>query len=161
VAGKKADGKAGKKAESKEGKGGLPLVPIVVVLVVGLVGGTFAGKTLFGGKCEKEPEKPKVGHTLDLGEFLVNLDDEHYLKAGVALGLKEGIPAEKLKEETAPLRDAVLMAFVRASRSELNSYEGKQKIKEHIRERVNEVLHEKTHDKESVLEVYFTSFVTQ
>jgi flagellar basal body-associated protein FliL len=118
-------------------------------------------KRCLAAKAKRSPRSPKWGHTLDLGEFLVNLDDEHYLKAGVALGLKEGIPAEKLKEETAPLRDAVLMAFVRASRSELNSYEGKQKIKEHIRERVNKVLHEKTHDKESVLEVYFTSFVTQ
>jgi hypothetical protein len=26
-----------------------------------------------------------------LGEFIVNLGDENYLKAGVALGLKEGI----------------------------------------------------------------------
>jgi flagellar basal body-associated protein FliL len=161
VAGKKPSGKSGKKAEVKESKGGLPILPIVIVLVVGLVGGAFAGKILLGGKGDKKPEKPKVGHTLDLGEFLVNLDDEHYLKAGVALGLKEGVPAEKLKEESAPLRDAVLMAFVRASRSELNSYEGKQKIKEHIREQVNEVLQEKTREKESVLEVYFTSFVTQ
>jgi flagellar basal body-associated protein FliL len=161
VAGKKASGKSGKKAESKEDKGGLPILPIVIVLVVGLVGGAFAGKILLGGKGDNKPEKPKVGHTLDLGEFLVNLDDEHYLKAGVALGLKEGIPAEKLKKDNAPLRDAVLMAFASANRSELNSYEGKEKVKEHIRKRVNEVLQEKTHEKESVLEVYFTSFVTQ
>jgi flagellar basal body-associated protein FliL len=161
VAGKKATGKSGKKAESKEDKGRLPILPIVIVLVVGLVGGAFAGKILLGGKGDKKPEKPKVGHTLDLGEFLVNLDDEHYLKAGVALGLKEGIPAEKLKKDNAPLRDAVLMAFASTNRSELNSYEGKEKIKEHIRKRVNEVLQQKTREKESVLEVYFTSFVTQ
>jgi len=152
---------AEKKAEGKGGKGGMPILLIVIVLIAGLAGGAFAGKMLFAGKAQKEPEKPKVGHTLDLGEFLVNLDDEHYLKAGVALGLKEGIPAEKLKEENAPLRDAVLMAFSSCERSELNTYKGKQKVKEHIRERVNEVLHEKTHEKESVLEVYFTSFVTQ
>ena len=152
---------AEKKAEGKGGKGGKPMLLMVVVLIVGLAGGAFAGKMLFATKAPKAPEKPKVGHTLDLGEFLVNLDDEHYLKAGVALGLKEGIPAEKLKEESAPLRDAVLMAFASCNRSELNTYEGKQKVKAHIRERVNEVLHEKTHDKESVLEVYFTSFVTQ
>ncbi|MCS7066385.1 MAG: hypothetical protein NZL85_08960, partial [Fimbriimonadales bacterium] len=82
---------AEKKTEAKSSKGGKPILLIVIVLIVGLVGGAFAGKMLFGGKGAKEPEKPKVGHTLDLGEFLVNLDDEHYLKAGVALGLKEGI----------------------------------------------------------------------
>lgn len=152
---------AEKKAEGKGGKGGKPMLLIVIVLIVGLAGGAFAGKMLFAGKASKEPEKPKVGHTLDLGEFLVNLDDEHYLKAGVALGLKEGISAEKFKEESAPLRDAVLMALASCNRSELNTYEGKEKVKESIRKRVNKVLYEKTKDKESVLEVYFTSFVTQ
>ncbi len=158
MAEKKAGSSKGKEPKSK---GGMPIVLVIAVLVAGLMGGAFAGKMLFAGKGAKEPEKPKVGHTLDLGEFLVNLDSEHYLKAGVALGLKEGIPAEKLKEETAPLRDAVLMALVSSGRAELNTYEGKQKIKERIRERVNEVLHEKTREKESVLEVYFTTFVTQ
>jgi flagellar basal body-associated protein FliL len=59
------------------------------------------------------------------------------------------------------LRDAALMAFSGKTRSQLNSLEGKHKVKEEIRERVNEVLEHKTHAKESVLEVYFTSFTTQ
>ncbi len=96
-----------------------------------------------------------------MGEFIVNLGDENYLKAGVALGLKEGIDPKKLEEETAPLRDAALMAFAGKTRSQLNTLEGKHKVKEEIRERVNEVLEHKTHEKESVLEVYFTSFTTQ
>ena len=112
-------------------------------------------------KAPTPPKPPTVGKTLDLGEFIINLGDEHYLKAGVALGLKEGIDPKKLEEETAPLRDAALMAFAGKTRSQLNTLEGKHKVKEEIRERVNEVLEHKTHEKESVLEVYFTSFTTQ
>jgi flagellar FliL protein len=137
------------------------MLMMIVVLIAGLAGGVFAGKSLLAPKAPPPPKPPTVGKTLDLGEFIVNLGDENYLKAGVALGLKEGIDPKKLEEETAPLRDAALMAFAGKTRSQLNTLEGKHKVKEEIRERVNEVLEHKTHEKESVLEVYFTSFTTQ
>ncbi len=156
---------AGKKekqqAEGGGGKGKSPLLMMVIVLIAGMGGGVFAGKNLMGAKAPPKPEPPKLGKPLDLGEFILNIGEDSYLKVGVALGLKASVPADKLKEETAPLRDAVLMAFSGRSRSELTSLEGKHKIKEQIRERVNEVLEHKTHDKESVLEVYFTTFIIQ
>ncbi|MDW8052245.1 MAG: flagellar basal body-associated FliL family protein [Armatimonadota bacterium] len=145
--------------EAKKGKGSVLL--LIVVLIAGLGGGVFIGKTFLAPKAPPAPKPPTVGKTLDLGEFIINLGDEHYLKAGVALGLKEGIDPKKLESEVAPLRDAALMAFAGKTPSELNSLEGKYKVKEEIRERVNEVLEPKTHEKESVLEVYFTHFVTQ
>lgn len=156
-------GKAKKSEGGGEGggKGKSPMLMMVVVLIAGLAGGVFAGKNFMAPKAPPPPKPPTVGKTLDLGEFIVNLGDESYLKAGVALGLKEGIDPKKLEEETAPMRDAALMAFSGKTRSELNSLEGKHKVKEEIRERVNEVLEHKTHDKESVLEVYFTAFTTQ
>lgn len=154
-------GKAKKSEGSGGGKGKSPMLMMIVVLIAGLAGGVFAGKSLLAPKAPPPPTPPTVGKTLDLGEFIVNLGDENYLKAGVALGLKEGIDPKKLEEETAPLRDAALMAFAGKTRSQLNTLEGKHKVKEEIRERVNEVLEHKTHDKESVLEVYFTSFTTQ
>lgn len=154
-------GKAKKSEGGGGGKGKSPMLMMIVVLIAGLAGGVFAGKSLLAPKAPPPPTPPTVGKTLDLGEFIVNLGDENYLKAGVALGLKEGIDPKKLEEETAPLRDAALMAFAGKTRSQLNTLEGKHKVKEEIRERVNEVLEHKTHDKESVLEVYFTSFTTQ
>lgn len=154
---KKSEGGGGEGS----GKGKSPMLMMVVVLIAGLAGGVFAGKNFMAPKAPPPPKPPTVGKTLDLGEFIVNLGDESYLKAGVALGLKEGIDPKKLEEEIAPLRDAALMAFSGKTRSELNSLEGKYKVKEEIRERVNEVLEHKTHDKESVLEVYFTAFTTQ
>ena len=143
------------------GKGKSPMLLMIVVLIAGLAGGVFAGKNFLAPKAPPPPKPPTVGKTLDLGEFIINLGDEHYLKAGVALGLKEGIDPKKLEEDTAPLRDAVLMALSGKTRSQLNTLEGKHKVKEEIRERVNEVLEHKTHEKESVLEVYFTAFTTQ
>ncbi|MDW8106731.1 MAG: flagellar basal body-associated FliL family protein [Armatimonadota bacterium] len=156
-------GKAKQQAATSEGskKGKSPILPLIVVLIAGLGGGVFVGKTFLAPKAPPAPKPPTVGKTLDLGEFIVNLGDESYLKAGVALGLKEGIDPKKLESEIAPLRDAALMAFAGKTPSQLNSLEGKYKVKEEIRERVNEVLEHKTHEKESVLEVYFTHFVTQ
>lgn len=141
-------------------KGGKNLI-VVVVLIVGLAGGVFAGKTFFGGKEKAVEEKPKVGHSLPLGEFIVNLQGGSFLKTNIELGLQEGIAAEKLKEETAPLKDAVVMVLSGKPREELDKKEGKDKIKKEILEHVNEILSEKTKVKEPALEVYFTSFTTQ
>ncbi|MFQ3610484.1 MAG: flagellar basal body-associated FliL family protein [Fimbriimonadales bacterium] len=144
-----------------KGKGKSPMLMMLIVLIAGAAGGVFAGKNLMGSKAPPEPKPPTVGKPLDLGEFILNLGEENYLKVGVAIGLKDTIPADKLKEEVPALRDAVLMAFAGRARQELNSLEGKHKVKEAIRERVNELLEHKTHDKESVLEVYFTTFIIQ
>ncbi|MER3402999.1 MAG: hypothetical protein C4336_03565 [Armatimonadota bacterium] len=156
---------AGKKEkpakEGGDGKGKSPMLMMVIVLVAGLAGGVFAGKNLMGSKVPPEPKPPKVGSTLDLGEFLINLGEDSYLKVGVALGLKEGIDGGKMKEVLPALKDAVLMAFAGRTKAQLHSLEDKHKIKEQIRERVNEVLEHKTHEKESALEVYFTAFITQ
>ncbi|MCL6533947.1 MAG: flagellar basal body-associated FliL family protein [Armatimonadetes bacterium] len=156
---------AGKKEKAPkdggDGKGKSPMLMIVIVLVAGLAGGVFVGKNMMGSKAPPEPKPPKVGSTVDLGEFLINLGEDSYLKVGVAIGLKEGIDGGHMKEEIPALKDAVLMAFAGRTKSELHSLEGKHKIKEQIRERINEVLEHKTHEKESVLEVYFTAFITQ
>lgn len=141
-------------------KGGKNMI-LVVILIVGLAGGVFAGKTFFGGKGKAVEEKPKVGHSLPLGEFIVNLQGGSFLKANVELGLQEGIAAESLKEETAPLKDAVVMVLSGKSQEELGSKDGKGKIKKEILEHVNEILSEKTKVKQPALEVYFTSFTTQ
>ena len=71
------------------GKGKSPMLMMIVVLIAGLAGGVFAGKNFLAPKAPTPPKPPTVGKTLDLGEFIINLGDENYLKAGVALGLKE------------------------------------------------------------------------
>jgi flagellar FliL protein len=152
--------KMAEKGGSGAKKGGKNII-VVIVLVVGLAGGVFAGKTFFGGSKAKVEEKPKVGHALPLGEFIVNLRGGAFLKASIELGLQEGIAAEALKEETAPLKDAVVMVFSDKSREDLDKKEGKEKTKKEILEHVNEILSEKTKVKEPALEVYFTSFTMQ
>ncbi len=144
-----------------DGKGKSPMLMMVIALIAGVAGGVFAGKNLMGSKAPPEPKPPQVGKPLELGEFILNLGEENYLKVGVALGMKDTVPADKLKEEVPALRDAVIMAFAGCKRAELNTLEGKHKVREAIRERVNELLEHKTHEKESVLEVYFTTFIIQ
>jgi flagellar basal body-associated protein FliL len=112
---------AGKKEkapkEGGEGKGKSPILMIVIVLVAGLAGGVFVGKNMMGSKAPPEPKPPKVGSTVDLGEFLINLGEDSYLKVGVAIGLKEGIDGGHMKEEIPALNDAVLMAFAGRTKS--------------------------------------------
>lgn len=146
--------------DGKQAGQGKSLILILVVLVIGLAGGGIGARAFFSPKSSQEQE-PEVGHTLDLGEFLMNLEGEHFLKANIALGLKEGIAAEKLKERIAPMRDVIIMTLSSKSRQELSSLEGKERAKKVIREKINRILESETHEKESVLEIYFTSFAMQ
>jgi flagellar FliL protein len=144
-----------------EKKGGAPLLPIVglvLVLNVLMVGKIFmgSGHGKEGGKTEKKVEE--VGAKMPLEEFLVNLagSNEHYLKMTVALGLKKGETEEKMKEEVAPIRDAILGILTTKQTEELATEAGKDKLKKELVEKINKEL-----GGDKVVKVYFLSFATQ
>lgn len=145
-------------------KGGKNMV-VVIVLVLGLAGGVFAGKTLFGGgKNVKVHEEAKLGHTVKLregSEYVINLDDDHYLKVGIALGLNEKVKEDAIKSKESAISDTVIMTLTGMDRAELISKEGKEALKKTLTKKLNELLYEETKNKEAVLEVYFDTFMTQ
>lgn len=138
-------------------------LPIYAVLaVVLLLNGLIVGKVFFTGKAgaasRKAPEQPKVGEIVALEELIVNLSGEgdHYLKARLSIGLKEGAKAEKVEEEMAPIRDTVLSALTSKEIGEISSVRGREKLKEEIVAELNEEL-----EGRPVVKVYFTDFTTQ
>ena len=165
----------------------LPLIIGIVVLVVAL----FVGKTVMAGgkkddkdkgkksksskshkhdeeesdgkksKKHKDEEEVKVGHSLQLDEFLVNLNGsgDHYLKASLALGLKEGMTEEKAKEIVPMARDIIISALTEKSMKDLSSGEGRDKLKEDLLEKINEEAGEEA--AEPVVKIYITAFATQ
>ena len=176
------------KAEEKKEEGGkkkkpLPMIIGIVVLVIAL----FVGKTVMaskkdgkdskksksskshkhddeesdGKKSKKEKSDEKVGHSLQLDEFLVNLNGggEHYLKASLALGLKEGMTEEKAKELVPMARDIIISALAEKSMKDLSSAEGRTKLKDDLLEKINEEAGEEA--AEPVVKIYITAFATQ
>lgn len=159
-------------------------LPVLLALVLVLGGGGF-----FVMKSKGNPAKVevKLGEVEQLEEFLVNLRGQGtYLRAEIALQLKEGFSKEELVKNVAAVRDAILTDLSAKSLYEVSTAAGKAKLKREIAESVNAVLkqlEEKKNPKKDkpepanakpkianpewesqegpVLRVYFSSFATQ
>ena len=141
-----------------------PVMMIAAVIAVAAILGGFvisnkvSAKSKDGGTAKKKMEP---GPVMPLDEFLVNLADpggDHFLKVTVNLELDKdkGKTAESLKEQVAPIRDAVLSALCSKTRDEITPIGGRDKLKGEIKKDVNAALGE-----DDVQGVYFTNFVTQ
>src|SRR5262245_3926516 len=96
----------------------LVVVGAVLAATVGVGTGVLMGRRAAGTKAaHAADEQKKKEHGIEpatifsLGEMVVNLADTEslrYAKINVALGLKEKIAEEKLKESSPVLRDVVI-----------------------------------------------------
>ncbi|MBI3075661.1 MAG: flagellar basal body-associated FliL family protein [Deltaproteobacteria bacterium] len=163
----------------------LVLFIAVPLLVLG-GGGVFAWKTFFSGQraegarvaVEKTSAEGKSEHkgghkaeakadskgpamTYPLDTFIVNLADTvaaRYLKVTMELevtGGKEAGP-EQLKPKVPLMRDAVLLLLTSKTFDEVQSVEGKLKLREEIVSKLNATL-----PAPMIRRVYFTEFVIQ
>jgi flagellar FliL protein len=131
-------------------------------MAIGVGVGLFMGKrALASGKHHKAKAKKtlEIGAVHSLGEMVVNLADTgtlRYIKVTVALGFKEKVPEEKLKEYEPVLRDAVIEVFTRKRFSDLHRQGGVPKVKAEILQATASKLHDAT-----VAVVYLESFAMQ
>ncbi|MBV9850307.1 MAG: flagellar basal body-associated FliL family protein [Armatimonadetes bacterium] len=140
-----------------------PIIIIAsVIAVVAILGGFVVGKQVSAkSKDGAAVKKVEPGPVMPLDEFLVNLADpggDHFLKVTVNLELDKdkGKTPESLKEQVAPIRDAVLTALCSKTRDEITPLAGRDKLKAEIKKNVNAALGES-----DVSGVYFINFVTQ
>ena len=156
----KGNKKEKKVKEKGKGKGkGKILIFLVLILAIGGIGVVKMKSNKSGHKVE---EKPKLGESLVLEEFLLNLKNEHYLRMTIALGLLEGTNAEGMKEKEPEIRNVVIMLASDLTMDELGSTEGKLKLAEEIKAKVNETLSGGEKDaKPVVLEIFYSGFAMQ
>ncbi|MEJ5171648.1 MAG: flagellar basal body-associated FliL family protein [Fimbriimonadales bacterium] len=132
-------------AAGKKGGGKLPIL-IVLALVLG-AGGFFAMKMKGGGEAKAEPEV-KLGKIEELDEFLVNLSGgTSYLRARIALHLAEGTKEEEVKGSIPAIRDAIILTLTNKTLREVETLDGKRKLKREIAAKVNGLLHGLSHEK--------------
>lgn len=141
-----------------------PMVLIIaIVAILAIAGGVVA--TLMITKKHAPPPKPdpgeyvKVGETVPLDEFMINLADpsnDHYLKTTMTLGLKPGVAAEKFKDKLPEVRDVIIMVLTSKRLAEIKSPAGKTELKNTLRERINTALGEK-----DIADIYFQDFAMQ
>jgi flagellar FliL protein len=132
------------------------IVFIILVLNMALVGRIYLGRGKQATKPHKEEEE--IGAKVSLEEFVVNLNSggDHYLKTTLAVGLKKGLTEEAIKEDTPPIRDAILSVLCSKTREDLSNEDGREKLKGQLKEKINEAL-----GSEKVMKIYFLAFATQ
>lgn len=165
-------------------KGKSKLIIILVVALVVLGGGGFAAyKFLLSGPEEPAVASGEEGGPVAEGEegavemgqapagqsegaaiypldpFIVNLADpvgNRYLKVKVALQLDNEPLQTEVERKIAPIRDGFLLLLSSKNLSQINTTEGKLKLRSELLHRVNQVL-----KKGRVTTIYFTEFVVQ
>lgn len=158
-----ADGKGKGKKGKKEKGGKSNLVPALVLAAGIAAGGYFMGSggsapACTGDKCTTEATTPKKtpGQIANMDAMTINLADNRFLKVGLAVQLAEGIEAaEFAKGDISKIKDMLIDLLAGAKMEELQSVEGRQKIKEEIKKRSEKAF------EGNVLDVYFTDFVMQ
>jgi len=126
-------------------------------VVEGQAGGEAAGTPGEGGEAAGGEAKGAAIYPLD--PFIVNLADpvgNRYLKIKVALQLDNEPLQAEVEKKIAPIRDGFLLLLSSKSLAQINTTEGKLKLRSELLHRINQVL-----KKGRVTTIYFTEFVVQ
>ncbi|MBO3740621.1 flagellar basal body-associated FliL family protein [Actinoplanes flavus] len=136
------------------------MLMMIVALAMVLLGGGGVGAffMLRGDSASAAEEKPVKGAVVAIENPLtVNLAEGHYLKFGFALQM-----TEKAGEEEVDTNEALNLAieqYTGRTVAELSTQAGRDKIKADLLEKI-EKAYEKD-DEQMVMDLYYTSFVTQ
>jgi flagellar FliL protein len=151
------------KQEGSSKKGMMKMLIIILpVLLVLIVGGFFAYKMFLGGEsAEAEKEKPVVPPPIiNLSPFVVNLSDEgdypRYLKVEFGLELRAGSNPEEVDERMPELRDVIIVLLSSKRSKDINTIEGKDRLRDEIITRINGRLTEAI-----VGRIFFKEFIIQ
>ncbi|MBF0283341.1 MAG: flagellar basal body-associated FliL family protein [Magnetococcales bacterium] len=163
--------------EEKEGgsKGGIVKLLILVIppLLIGLGGGYIVGQKITMKAVEEEKKKePKpeegpsakdpnalVGPIFKLEPFVVNLAEprgNRYLKVAISMEMENDALKPEMERRQPQIQDIILSLLTSKSTQELQSLEGKFRLREELLSRINALL-----VNGKVKRLYFTDFVIQ
>ena len=146
---------------SKKGMIKMLIIILPVVLVLG-IGGFFAYNMFFKkAPVEVEKEKPmEPPQIIGLSPFVVNLSDEgdypRYLKVEFGIELRPGSNPEEVDERMPEIRDVIIVLLSSKRSKDINSIEGKDRLRDEIITRINGRLRNAT-----VSRIFFKEFIIQ
>ncbi len=145
---------------------------IALLLLVGSGGAAFflmSGdeKPAAEGESEhatEEKAEAKEVHYLELGkEFVVNLEDNskvNFMQVEIQVMANTTEPLTLIEQHMPVIRNKLMLILSSQKYEEVNTQEGKQKLRESIKQAIQEVLHEASPEA-NIEAVYFTSLIMQ
>jgi flagellar FliL protein len=145
-----------KEAAAEAPKKSKKMLIIIIAAVVLLGGGGGAFFMMKGGsKAEAAPKKGAV--TAIESPITINLADGHYLKLGFSLQQTDEVGEEAV--DTSEALNLAINVYTGKTVAELATAKGRDTAKEEL---LSEIVKAYTVDKkQEVMDIYFTSFVTQ
>ena len=162
------------KEEKKEGGSKLLLIVIIVLLLLLLViGGLVAYFLLSSPPKQQQQQQPtqqqikkhkvnsltKMGPIYPLDPFTVNLvssNADRYLKCKIDFELDSPALQKEVDKKLPAIRDMIISILSSKSIEEIQTAQGKQKLKDEIKRKINSFL-----TTGEIRNVYFTEFVIQ
>jgi len=133
------------------------LIIIIIAAVVVLGGGAGAFFMLKGDKAEAKPA-PVKGIVTPIDEALtINLADGHYLKLNFALQETEDAGTEAV--DTSEAINLAIDEYTGKAIAELSTEKGRDAAKEELLTKIEKAYVED--GKQMIMDIYYTSFVTQ
>ncbi|MDR1133067.1 MAG: flagellar basal body-associated FliL family protein [Synergistaceae bacterium] len=138
----------------------------VIVLLVGIGGGLFAGLKYFSSPPEitEEPQIPNPGPMLDLGQFTSTMADHetHLVKVKVTVELSGANTATRLADTgwNVMMKDEILKTLKDQRYDNVRYAEGMEKLKQDLKARLNAIL-PRVDNNVAVNRVLFDEFMTQ
>jgi len=159
--------------EKKEGGSKLLLIVIIVLLLLLLVIGGLVAYFLLTSSNPKKNQQPtqqqikkhkvnaltKMGPIYPLDPFTVNLvssNADRYLKCKIDFELDSPALQKEINQKLPAIRDMIISILSSKSVEEIQTAQGKQKLKDEIKRKVNSIL-----TTGEIRNVYFTEFVIQ
>jgi flagellar protein FliL len=146
-----------KNAAAEEPKKSKKMLMIIVVAVVVLLGGGAGAFFMLKGDSAEAAAPEKGVVTAIETPLTINLKDGHYLKVGFALQ-QTADAAEAV--ETSEALNLAIETYTGMSVAELSTEKGREAAKEELLTKIVKAYTTKDGVKE-VMDIYYTSFVTQ
>jgi flagellar FliL protein len=142
------------------------VVAVVVVLVVGLGGGLYAGLKYFSASPEttREVPIPDPGPMLELGQFTSTMADPEVHRVVVKVTVELESPNVSMRIVDTGwiviMKDEILRTLKDQRYDNVRYAEGMEKLKQDLKARLNSIL-PRVDDKAAVKRVLFDEFLTQ
>jgi len=135
------------------------IITAVIILILSFAGAFLVGKSLFGSPDAIAEQEKQIGPLYNSPEFTVNIANSNgrsFLMTQFSLEVNNKKVLKELNNKLPVFQDKVIFVLSAQTIEDLNSLEGKTKIKQLLIDNVNSILTEG-----KIVNIFFNNFVYQ